>query len=213
MNRGDHFFNLYNAKISGDELASNNYLVVDRYASSLGKNEVDKIKANYELDLIAKFGNDYLYKLLGKRSILFVDKEREGELLGYVDFSEMDYSALVGFNSYENGYRWATMNSAILLRNNKNTILQLDLWFPDLSSYDKSYILLEVLIDNEIIDSSQIIKSGKYIKKIPIPDKCSDNEELLLSFRINSKYNPDNGDERELAFVVNKIGLIEGTRE
>lgn len=113
----------------------------------------------------------------------------------------------------ENRYRWTAQAFSVALRppfgaDEKGARLQLQLFIPDSQIEKLGPMTLTADVDGEDLAPETISKPGAITYSRDIPASALQSNLVEVHFSFDKSARPGNGDSRELAAVVSKVGLL-----
>ncbi len=207
---GDLYFPIYNNKQKATSTLFFNFV-----RSNGG--ELIRIKQFYEKNGKPVFA---LYRLRNSKEFvgrvarfhpyhIFTDEEENGVLSSDVDFSKGDYQYVRGLYQYEGGFRWSGGSSAVLLKYSDERYLHVHIIIPALANYGSEDIKLQVKVNDTLIRTYAILKSGDIDDTIRIPKGIEKRRNAVVGLDMNRQWKlPDSSpDTRKLSFIVKQVGF------
>lgn len=189
----------------------NNYFIVDSYLYSIGKSEMESVLNRSDYKLINKEDTHYLYKINNISPYKkFTTEERDSSyLLSSIDYVMQDYSYVRGLYAYEGNKRWSMNRSSVLLKYSGENLFYLSTVFPDIQGFVGGSVSLKVSIEDNLIGTYLIDRSGEFAVEINLSKIHYKNESVIVNFELDKKWQmKQTQDKRDIAFILNKVGFF-----
>jgi len=212
---GRNFYDIKNVNLNSFNSADQNYFVVDEEAFIIAKKEIDGILNKIDNEIIDIAGNYYLYKIKEVRRFLpKKETSAKEDLRSFVDFTKHDYKYVTGLHQYEKNFRWSDISSSFLLKYDNPKYLYIKISVPDIKGYQSENVQFSVYLDDMLLKTYDILNSGILEITIDVARKIKDRQKVTVELSINKRWYPPKSslDKRRLAFVVEKLGFIEGKK-